>query len=373
MRIELPGRTAVPLILLAVGCLIGLDFIAREKGNPSWLFPQRRPAPPARINLFALLEEELNRQNIAQENISHYRDPEGIAHVMIDLTEEEYRRLEPKLQAGFSRKGADIFRQQRKREGEGRYELWKIQLGGDELSVLLNLPGEPAEPARPVQAARQVALIVDDMGNSLEAIYELCALNRALTVAVLPYSPLARETARIARDNNLEVILHLPLESLNNEYDNTHTPGLIHTGMSEEDITRQVEESLGQVPFIKGINTHMGSKVTADPNLMNIILNQIKRHDLYFVDSRTTAESVAFHVAQKLGIPSAYRQVFLDSEFEEESIKRQLRLLFERARKQGRAVGICHPSPQTLKVLRENLHLMAEYGLEPVYASALVR
>jgi len=292
---------------------------------------------------------------------------------MIDLTAEEYERLGPRLQARFSREGAEIFQQERNREGDSAYELWKINRAGTAMSLLLKRPPAPTPPPESASRPRgRVALIMDDMGNSLEAIYDLCALNRAMTVAVLPYSPLARETANIARDNNLEVILHLPLESLNNEYDNTHTRGLIHTRMSPDDIVRTVEDSLEQVPHIKGVNTHMGSRITPDPALMKIILERIKGHELYFVDSRTTADSVAYDIARGMGIPSGFRHVFLDSEFEEQSIKRQLKLLFERAERNGRAIGICHPSPQTMKVLRENFHLLAEYNLEPVHASALV-
>lgn len=375
MRIEIPGRTALPLIILALASLVGLDYVALQKGDPTWLFSAPRPAAAPRAALEAVLQDELQSLSIEKERISRYRDPEGIPHIMIDLTIQEYQKLEPRLQDLFTREGAQIFRQEEEREGGERFDLWKISRTGQSLSLLLKRQQEPPPPPeKPRTGPRgRVALIMDDMGNSLEAIYDLCALNRPMTVAVLPHSPLARETASIARDNNLEVILHLPLESLNNDYDNTHTAGLIHSRMSREEIVRIVEDSLGRVPFIKGVNTHMGSKITADPRLMGIILENIKGRGLYFIDSRTTAESVAYDLARDMGIPSAFRHVFLDSEFEEESIKRQLRKLFQRARDHGQAVGICHPSPQTMKVLRENLHLLAEYDLEAVRTSALIR
>ena len=163
------------------------------------------------------------------------------------------------------------------------------------------------------------------------------------------------------------------MESLYNSYDNTHTEGIIHSGMTTEEIIRTVEESLGQFPYIDGVNTHMGSKITSDSKLIQIVLEQLKNRGLYFIDSRTTAESVAFDVAQRMEIPSAVRNVFLDSEIEEGFIRSQLIRLFRHAQQNGYAVGICHPSPETLKVLRENLHLVERYGLQTVFASEVVR
>jgi polysaccharide deacetylase 2 family uncharacterized protein YibQ len=117
----------------------------------------------------------------------------------------------------------------------------------------------------------------------------------------------------------------------------------------------------------------MGSRITADSQLMSIILGRLKDRDLFFIDSRTTSSSVAYDIAQNLNIPSAYRHIFLDGELDERYIKRQLIELFRRAQKNGFALGICHPTKETLKVLKENFHLIDEYGLEPVRASQVVQ
>ena len=169
------------------------------------------------------------------------------------------------------------------------------------------------------------------------------------------------------------MILHLPLESLNNVYDNNHTEGIIHANMSHEEIIKTTNFCIQEIPYISGINTHMGSKITSDQNMMRVILGQIKGKDLYFIDSRTTADSVAYDIAQQMGIPSAFRHVFLDTKLDEEYIKSQLLQLFDKARKNGKAIGICHPSPKTLKVLKNNLYLISEYDLEAVFASEIVQ
>jgi polysaccharide deacetylase 2 family uncharacterized protein YibQ len=228
------------------------------------------------------------------------------------------------------------------------------------------------QPAPAAAAPRsKVAIVMDDMGNSLEALDELLALGERVTVSILPYSPHSRETAEIAHRNGLEVILHLPLESLNNHDSEAGTEGLIHSGMSEAEVRKTMADNLDRVPYIKGVNNHMGSKVTADEALMRIILEPLKEKGLFFLDSRTSGRSVAYSVALNMGIPAEYRQVFLDADGSDGLIKERLLELFRLAKKEGRAIGICHPFRETLQTLKENVHLLKDYGLEAVFASEL--
>jgi len=236
---------------------------------------------------------------------------------------------------------------------------------------------EPPEEEAPPKAKKRirgyVALIVDDMGNNLETLDEIISLKEPLTVSVLPYSPYAQETARTASENNLEVLLHLPLESLNNHESMTGTDGLITAAMSPDEIVQSFETSLARVPFADGVNNHMGSKFTADESLMRTLLAPLKDKGLLFVDSRTTAQTVAYDEALKMGIPAVKRDVFLDADADRSRIKGRLIELFKVAQKKGRAVGICHPYPETLQVLKSNFRLFENYGLEVVPVSMLVR
>ena len=369
--------------LLALTCVLGLDIIRSQRGEEAWLFRPRTPAPEAAWadqTPGDLILEQVEAVGVSSDKVSQYRDSEGIHHMMLELTPEQYGNLEGRLDQELPRIKAQASKSRREQEEGRTYYLWQIEDRDKQLlSLLISCrtgPGPAGTEPRPGQtqsARNKVAIIIDDMGNSLEAIEKVIRLGQAITVAVLPYSRLAHETATIARQNNLEVILHLPLESLYNYYDNNHTRGIIHSGMDADEIISAVEESVGQVPYIDGVNTHMGSKITSDTDLIRIILEQLKNRGLYFIDSRTTAESVAFDEAQKMGIPSAVRNVFLDSEIEEGFIRSQLIRLFRHAQQNGSAVGICHPSPETLKVLRENLHLVERYGLQTVFASEVVR
>jgi polysaccharide deacetylase 2 family uncharacterized protein YibQ len=171
----------------------------------------------------------------------------------------------------------------------------------------------------------------------------------------------------------MEVILHLPLESLNDFDSNSSTEGLIHSRMSEQAVLETLEADLAQVPFIKGVNNHMGSKITAEREMMSLILTRLKKDNLYFIDSVTSGGSIAYKLAREMSISSAFRHVFLDSETEEEYILKQLIQLLLLAQKQGVAVGICHPYDSTLKVLSDNLELFAEYNCETVFASQIVK
>ncbi len=231
---------------------------------------------------------------------------------------------------------------------------------------------EAAAPAkRPSVPLGKIALIVDDMGNSEEALDELLGLGQPVTVSILPYSPYALETASRAHDKGLEVLLHLPLESLNGNGSESGTEGLIRSGMSDEEIRSLVGEELDRIPYVRGVNNHMGSKITADAAMMREILEPIRERGLFFLDSRTSGKSVAYDVAVGMGIPAVSRQVFLDADGDTDRIRERLIELFRIGRRDGRAVGICHPFKETLRTLKENFGLLRSYGLEAVVASEM--
>ena len=171
----------------------------------------------------------------------------------------------------------------------------------------------------------------------------------------------------------LEVLLHLPLESVNNHEAMADTEGLIMAMMTEPAIVASFEASYDRVPFATGTNNHMGSRFTAERDLMRAILRPIKEKGLFFVDSRTTAKTVALDEARKMGIRATERDVFLDADEDRGRIRGRLIELLQKARKKGRAVGICHPFPETLAVLKSSLFLLDSYNLEAVPVSKLVR
>ncbi len=390
---KLSHSIPVFLICLAFLSTLGLDYIKWNRGEDSYIFSalKRKKEVVAKAEKLEKVEgvkkaedkadisqallKTVSDTGIPDESVNQYTDDEGAYHLLVDLPIKKYSQLESSFIDTFRMHNFQVIEKEEQQTDEKKYYLWQAQdLKERKLTVLFSCEKEGVKIARkpPLRpAANKVALIVDDMGYSLEAINELCSMGLPLTVAIIPYSPLASEIATISRQHDLEVILHLPLEAINNK--GNHSKGMITAEMSEEEIIAIVEKNLDQVPYIRGVNNHMGSKITADSQLMNIILKRLKDRDLFFIDSRTTSNSVAYTIAQNLNIPSAYRHIFLDGELNESYIKGQLIELFRRAQKNGFALGICHPTKETLKVLKESFYLVDEYGLQPVLASQIVR
>jgi polysaccharide deacetylase 2 family uncharacterized protein YibQ len=366
--------------LLAIASAAGLDYINWSEGNKSYIFsvfsePKKPEKPKIALNLVVF--HRLSSQGIPDESVSSFKDKAGIDHMKIDLSLVAYTNLETLLNQDFLEAGARIVKREEQEDEKKTYYLWDVQRYEQEkLAILFSCDKAPPEVLKSptaVEPKNKVALIVDDMGYSLDAIYDILSLQEPITVAVIPYSPLGKQTAQIAHQNGLEILLHLPLESINNTEANNGIEGIISTDMSDQEIIELVERNLDQVPYISGVNNHMGSKVTPNESLMNTILRRLKQRGLFFVDSRTTGYSVAYDVAQRLEIPAAQRHVFLDNELDENSIKEKLIELFTLAQNRGEAVGICHPLPETLKVLKEFFRIAKDYGVKPVFVSEIVR
>ncbi len=149
-------------------------------------------------------------------------------------------------------------------------------------------------------------------------------------------------------------------------------PGALLSSMTPDQLLEEVERNLKAVPYVRGVNNHMGSRLTADPDRMNQVFSALRRHGLFFVDSRTTDDSACSSAARLFQVPFGRRDVFLDHRPEPEFIRRQLASLVRLARRQGEAIAIAHPHPATYEVLRGELpRLQAEIEFVPV--SHLVR
>jgi len=188
---------------------------------------------------------------------------------------------------------------------------------------------------------------------------------------VMPNQRDSGATSSLASSKGLDVILHMPMEPRELSY---HNPGgdALLVAMSSQEIKARFEEGLKSVPGAIGVNNHMGSRFTEDEARMREILKIIKKKELIFVDSRTTSKSVAGKVARELGVPSADRNVFLDNTRNVEYIKGQLREAAMVAQKNGKAIAIGHPYPETIKALKEAVPALASEGIEMVGVSDLV-
>ncbi|MGB9835972.1 MAG: divergent polysaccharide deacetylase family protein, partial [Candidatus Saccharicenans sp.] len=149
--------------------------------------------------------------------------------------------------------------------------------------------------------------------------------------------------------------------------------GLIRSSMSREEIRSILEKDLATVPQAVGLNNHMGSRATADRYLMDIILDFLREKNLFFLDSKTTSKSIAYELALQKKVPALSRHVFLDADENRRQVKERLNELLHYALKNGQAVGIGHPFPETLEALKLYREEAERLGLEPVKLSALLR
>lgn len=208
------------------------------------------------------------------------------------------------------------------------------------------------------------------MGYDQAAAGSLFALPYPLTFSVLPNAPFSSEAAAQAHDRGYGVMLHLPMESANGEAKREAT--FLHAGMPPEEMEKTVLAMLASVPYARGVNNHQGSLATTDEVLMQELMADLKKRGLYFLDSRTTAASRAYSVARRVGVPAAYRRVFLDDTQSREATLRQLALAVEDAKENGWSIAIGHPYPTTLEALREFLPRAHTYGVQLVFVSDLV-
>ncbi len=216
----------------------------------------------------------------------------------------------------------------------------------------------------------KVAIIIDDIGYDRKIAEKLLSLNVAITFSVLPQSPFGKVIIKKAREKGIEIMLHLPMEPL--EYPSEKPePGAIYTDMMPESLISQVNQNLDALPFVAGVNNHMGSRITSNSSQMYQIFSVLKKRNLFFIDSFTNTDSLCRTTARLLNIRFAARDVFLDHVQEADSVRKQIKRLIHVAKVYGEAVGIGHPHTVTYKALLEMLpELKKEVQLVP--ASQLV-
>ncbi len=251
------------------------------------------------------------------------------------------------------------------------------KLAGEPLTLITDrifipLPGKKGEPpvVKPLGHGN-LALLIDDFGYSADTITSFAAMPRPVTFAVLPYRPHSSEAASRALSAGHQVMLHLPMEPLTaSEQSEAST---ITVAMSDQEIRDMTAKAVKAVPGIIGVNNHQGSRATADRRVMKAVLGVLKANNLFFVDSRTSGQSIAYEAARQVGLRAGVNEVFLDGRNEVEYIKGQLRTAARLAIKDGNAIAIGHARPSTAIAVREMIPELEAMGVKFVFVSQLVR
>jgi|GEM_PF-379097 len=228
------------------------------------------------------------------------------------------------------------------------------------LCLLLLLPSwAVAETSK--QAS--ITIIIDDIGNNLRHGQRALELPGAVTYSFLPFTPFSKRLAKQAHQQGKEIMLHLPMD---NSHGRPLGPGGLTFKQDRPQYEQQLNSAIAAIPYVSGINNHMGSRLTANTERMQWLMQSLQHYPLYFVDSRTSADSVAATTSLKLKIPTLERNVFLDHVQSTEFIDRQFKRLVKIALKKGSAVAIGHPYPSTLSYLEKVLPQLETMGVQLV-------
>lgn len=212
--------------------------------------------------------------------------------------------------------------------------------------------------AMAVQAAN-LTLVIDDLGYQLEAGRRALALPGPIAYAILPQTPYGTRLARTAHQLNKTVMLHLPMAG----HTQAIEKGTLTSEMSAHDIEQQLLSDLEQVPHAQGVNNHQGSRLTSDITSMQRLMPLLKQQGLFFLDSRTSAQSVAAQTARRDGLPTLERRIFLDHVQTPEAIADAWDQAIDIAQRRGHVVAIGHPHPETLAFLAKALPQLREHGI----------
>lgn len=244
-----------------------------------------------------------------------------------------------------------------------------VSLNGLVAYTILLLEQDSSKALGVVQEPK-VALIMDDLGDDQRVFSLLAEMGIPITLAFLPGGTQVRRMAEMAKAAGLEVMVHMPMEP--KAYPSRNPgPHAIMVSMDEQEVAKLIAFQLKQFPQAAGANNHMGSRLTEDPRHMSILMDMLAQKSLYFVDSLTSPNSVAYSMARQKGLRTHRRDVFLDNSRSSDRIKEQFQLLISLAQKKGYALAICHPYPETLALLPELYKLSLAQGIKWVKVSEL--
>ena len=214
-----------------------------------------------------------------------------------------------------------------------------------------------------------MVIVIDDIGYRPTDVNAL-SLPGQVTFSVLPHTPYGKILANQAYQHNKDVLLHIPMESTIGK---KLGPGALTSDMDETAIQTELQKAFAEIPFAVGINNHMGSKLTQLYSPMAWTMRFLKEKNVKFLDSMTTKLSKGEQVAKLFGVPSLHRHVFLDNLLTESYINQQFAQLIRIAKSNKTAVGIAHPHPETIAVLTKLIPTLAQYNIELVAISNLLK
>jgi len=379
----------VLFVFIALMTVLTLEYLDYRQGKYSLIFTRIIKLKGFSVDQRHFNHDLLRMLDGAHVDFNWFYDRQGTYHFKIDTPADQFTRLMAKLEKMLPRFSGRLELTESHRLQDRTLYLYKTYLDKRLSHLLLveKTPGEKAAPPENVEerAPREItvptvvpiakiAFIIDDIGYRDRVVDELASLHIPLTVSVIPDAPFARSEARKIQELKLEALIHLPMESKNST-NHTAAEEWISSRSSLEDISRMLKKARAVIPWARGVNNHMGSLITSRPELIVKVLQAIKQENLFFIDSRTTSESVAYEMAKGMKIKTLFRDVFLDDRQDYNRSREQINSLVNLARKNGQAVAIGHPFPSTLAAIRDAIasgDLATDQRVAIVFASTLL-
>lgn len=216
-----------------------------------------------------------------------------------------------------------------------------------------------------------IGLIIDDFGYRNDHVSNgFLNLSGKLTYAIIPGHEYSQLFSKKAYDAGYEIIVHMPMENIGKTYGEKEY--VLMSYFQDDEIKDRISSAFDQLPESIGLNNHQGSRGTADSRVMTLLAGVIKEKKKFFIDSRTTSNSLAETTMRKYNVQTNKRDIFLDNELDEEIINTQLLKLAELAEEKGIAIGIGHVKPQTLSVLEREIPVLQKKGFRFEFVSRLV-
>lgn len=215
----------------------------------------------------------------------------------------------------------------------------------------------------------KIAIIIDDIGYR-KTDFSALALQGQFTYSVVPFAPYTRTIANAVHDSDREVMAHIPMEAIHNNH--LLGKGALKLAMTEQQTRQQVQDILKEIPYVSGINNHMGSQFTTKPKNLGWLMDELSQQQLYFLDSKTTAYSMAEKVAVEHGLRTGHRHIFLDNQLDQAYLAQQFDHLIKIAKRHKYAIAIAHPHPQSISFLKGISAKLLALGVELVPVSTLL-
>jgi len=363
-------------IILALVLVIILEYIDYKKGKESFLFNKI-----FKIEKKSKAKKDFNPDLIKTLNnislkLNYFKDNKKIYHIKATIKRKYYKNLLINLKLLQKKYGFNIELSEMQKISTRTIYLYKIKSKGVLTNVILLTIIEKSKkiikkPVIKKTLKPRIAFIIDDIGYKENFSKKLYSLNIPITASVIPSSPFAYEESTNLKHFGIEELIHLPMQSRNPDIAHPYSV-FININSSETQIRSILKKAMATVPYASGINNHMGSLITANKSIMIKVLKIIKEYGYFFIDSRTTAESVAYQIAKKMKIRTAYRDVFLDHTQDYYHSINEIKRLINIALQKKSAIAIGHPFDSTIKAIRDSISFIRSKGIDIVFASELL-